>query len=325
MNNQMSFSQRGKVEANENDEDVIIELSSDDDEAEQPPSNRQQHNDNQPMNSSTLNVQQFKVEIVNDSIHMNSMNQYLGEAYQDDGVANIEPTIEDHFRDPCLSEESDGDELLDNLKTKYGYSGNQTVQLHIENAQPGPRYQMDHERTSAPSPATALVTSTTNAPMTPASSAPSPLPNRIFSTESQSNFESCTSQNMHAEMNQKNVAGDSSFNDFFNNIDPQSAQAVSHLIDSKVKEQVKECMAEFLKKYDIVPKDSQNADDSTSKKQKRKHHHNKLERNAADSRSMKREKFMPSSNESSLDGLFGPSTSTTSTPKYPGKMRENFH
>lgn len=322
----MNFSRRGKVEAVEDVEDDadIIELSSDDDaDQPQPPSNprqpQQQPDHNQPMDSSTQNEQQIKMEFVHDSVHLNSINQYMNVEYLDDGNANIEPTIEDHYSEPQLSEESDGDDFLDHLKTKCGYTGNQRVQY--ANAQPGTRYPMDEARTSAPSPATALVTSTTNAPMTPAhpsSSAPSPLANLNFSTESQSNFESCTSQNMHAEVNQKNIAGNVSLNDIFKNVDAQSAQAVTHLINSKVKEQVEECMNAFLKKYDIVPKGSQSAeDDPKVKKQKRKN----KEKNAADNRSMKREKFVPTSNESSLDDLFGPSTST---PKYPGKMGEHF-
>lgn len=325
MSNNMSFSQHGKVETNENDTE-IIELSSDD-EAE-PPTNpqkqqQQQQHYNQPMNSSQ-SVQQIEIEIVHDSVHLNSLKN-MGEAYQNNGGdGNESPThngspTEDHFSELHLSEESDGDVFIKNLREKHGYVGDQTVQY--ANAQPGTRYLMDQERTSAPSPATPLVTSTT-ATMTPAHpSTPSPLPNQVFSTESQSQFENGSSQNINAEMNQKNIAGNLSFDELFKKADAQSAQAMAQLIDSKVKQHMEECMHELMKKYDLVPKGSQNDDaESKPKKQKRKHNHNyKKEKDVAENRSMKREKFALSSSESSLDDRYGP---PSSTPNYSGKMRK---
>lgn len=293
----MSFRQHGKIEVDENDSE-IIELSSDDDaEQSQPPSTLQQeHNYNQSIDSSAQHVQQFKMEIIHDSVHLNSLNPYMGEAYQDDGSAHIEPTIED-FSETFMSEESDGDDFLNKLKTKHQYDGCHTVQY--ANAQPGTSYQ---PRTTAPSPATALVTSTT-APMTPAHhSTPSPMP-ISFSTDSQSNFASSTNQNASTE--------NLSFNEIFKNADAEAAKAMTQFIDTKVKHHMEVCMNELMKKYDFVPKKSQNdGDGSKEKKLKRK--------NTAGHRSTKREKIENCSSDDSLSDLFGPSTST---PKYPGTLR----
>lgn len=317
----MSFSQHGKVEDNENDIE-IIELSSDDD-TEQPslPQQQQQpQNYNRSMDSSAQNEFQFKTEIVHDSVHVNTMNQYMDDAYQDDGIgagaADSGPIIEDHFSESYLSEESDGDDFLKNLKAKHHYN-EQTVQT-------SPRYLMDMARTSAPSPpaaSSAMVTSTTAA-MTPAhtsTSTPSPLPN--FSTESQSNLDSC----INAEVNQ-NITSNLSFDELFKHTDPQAAQVMAQYIDSKVKEHMQTAMNHLKQQFDFVPKGSNNDDDSKAQKRKHRHLH-KSEKNAANSRhghdyrSMKREKLVRSSSESSIDDFYGPSTST---PNYSGNTKSIF-
>lgn len=334
--NNMNFSRHGKIEQDENGMD-IIELLSSDDEIEQPQPTahppQQQQNYNQSVNSSAQNEFQFKTEIVHDSLNLSSMNPYLSTAYQEDdtyhnddgdvgGGADNGAIIEDHFSEPYLSEESSDEEFIKNLKTKHHY-GQQTVQS--SSVQTGPKYLMDTARSSAPSPTTApspaMVTSTTA--MTPAhTSSPSPLLNPNYSTESQSNFENSTNQNqaIHAEINQ-NITSNLAFDDLFKNTDAKQAQAMAQLIDTKVKQHMKETLNELMKQYDLVPKGSKKEDDQKPKQQKRKSEKNANatdKRHGHEYRPMKKERLVRSSSESSLEDLFGPSTST---PRYSGKAK----
>lgn len=91
-------------------------------------------------------------------------------------------------------------------------SASNKVKQRNKNARPGTSHQMDEERTSAPLPATASVTSTTtNAPITP---------------------------------NQKNIAG----NFLFKNTDKQTT--LINFIESKVKDELEKQMGDFkIKRY----------------------------------------------------------------------------
>lgn len=128
------------------------------------------------------------------------------------------------------SSDDDAEQLLFQQKPKCTNNGYQRVEHKVKqrnkNARPGTSHQMDEERTSAPLPATASVTSTTtNAPITP---------------------------------NQKNIAG----NFLFKNTDKQTT--LINFIESKVKDELEKQMGDF-KKNDIVPKGSQSADDEKTK------------------------------------------------------------
>lgn len=112
------------------------------------------------------------------------------------------------------SSDDDAEQLLFQQKPKCTNNGYQRVEHKVKqrnkNARPGTSHQMDEERTSAPLPATASVTSTTtNAPITP---------------------------------NQKNIAG----NFLFKNTDKQTT--LINFIESKVKDELEKQMGDFKKK-----------------------------------------------------------------------------
>lgn len=107
-----------------------------------------------------------------------------------------------------------------------------------------------------------------------------------------------------------------------------SQSVMSQFINSKVKEQVKERMNEFFRKYDLLPKGSQKA--KTKQKRKNHRHHKSNERttntktntnksHGHNLRPNKKPKFARHSRSVSIIDLFAPSTS-----KHTGKMRQKF-
>lgn len=318
------FDRRDEIKANQIDtesDNDIIEISSDDDTrlppASMQPPHQQQQNYDQSMNASGQNEFQVKTEIMQESVNIGA-SQF--EMYHDAIDSGQMPLAEDDFDvtyNTESSSSSSNDSFLPNLKTKYQYN-EQNVQY--ANLQTGPQYLMGMARPVAPSPTTAtekvpaaspaMVTSTT-APIT--SATPSPLPNPNYSTESQSVFDSCTSQSMRAETTQ-NAANTVSLDDILKNGSAESNAALAQLIESKVMQHMEVAMAKLKENYDIIPKNSgaqhKSDSDSTYKKQKRK-------LRAHENHRLKKERW-ESDSVSSLDDLFGPSTSK---PKVPGKIK----
>jgi hypothetical protein len=107
-------------------------------------------------------------------------------------------------------------------------------------------------------------------------------------------------------MTQSSLPNSNYHNETQNLIDPQLTQIIKQLIDSTVKQHMQEAMNQLIQQFDLVPKGSKK-NDSNSKalKQKRKHGHG--------THSIKKRKLVRTSSESS-----------TSTSKYPGKIKSVF-
>lgn len=309
-----------------NDIETIEIVSSDDDTEVQPPpppppaQQQQQQNYNPLINSSAQNELHVKQEIVHDSVHLGMSQFNMHQDGADNGqMVDDAQMVGDHFDETYntqSSSSSSSDDLIPNLKTKYRYN---------EQKETTPRLLLDMARTPVSPPTAAaspMVTSTT-APMM--SATPSPLPNSNYSSESQSNYyPSGTSRGVsHVEVSE-NVTKNLSFDDFFKNNSAESNESVTQLIESKIKQHMQQAMANLMAQYDFVPKNSAAAQQKKDADLKRKHYH-KSKKNADSKRGhehhrQKKERWESYSSESSLDDLFGPSTST---PKPSGNIKKN--
>lgn len=322
------FGRRTSAQATKANDDEVIELSSDEDSNLPPPPPPQQQPqqteqqpessyNNQSMPSYATNEHQVKTEIMHESVSYG--------IYHGDGTGDQSSIPDDHNDNYAYDydDQSDGNEFIENLKTKHHYD-----EYSRAESGPGLLTEMAANTPDVPSTtdyaaASPMVTSTT-APIaagSAASAAPSPNPN--YST-----------RQAHSEVIQ-NITNNLPFNEFAASGPlPQMTPELKAHVETCATMAVTMAIKELTERFVLTPRHQTEYSEinvESNSKQKRKHHHHhkashesKNSERGHDLRPPKKEKYRCFSSDFELDDdPFGPSTSM---PKFSGNFSENiFH